>query len=103
MQAVFSPVSTEAKLILAKSARGGGVKNYLNERGFKILNALDDVSARYNTTPASVSIAWLIARPSVTAPIASATNQQQLDALTNAATLNLDADAIETLNAASSY
>lgn len=88
---------------LNQSARGGGIKEYLNDRGFKILKALDEVSARYNTTPASVAIAWLIARKSVTAPIASATNLKQLEALTDAAELNLNADAIESLNAASAY
>jgi len=88
---------------LGKSARGGGIKDFLNERGFKILKALDDVSARYNTTQASIAIAWLIARKSVTAPIASATSLKQLDALTQAAELNLDTDAIEILNSASSY
>ena len=88
---------------LGKSARGGGIKNYLNERGFKILKALDEVAGRFNTTPASVSLAWLIARESVTAPIASATTSEQLKALTQAASLVLDQDAIESLNSASAY
>ena len=61
---------TEADL--AKSPRGQGVKKYLNERGLRILAALDSVAKQYSSTPASVAIAWLIARPSVTAPIASA-------------------------------
>ena len=59
---------------LSKSARGQGVKKYLNDRGFNILAALDEVAAQHNSTPARVAIAWLIARPSITAPIASATN-----------------------------
>ena len=88
---------------LGKSPRGGGLKDYLSERGFAILKALDEVSARYNTTPASVSIAWLIARESVTAPIASATSLEQLAALTKAAELTLDNEAISLLNAASAY
>ena len=88
---------------LGKSPRGGGLKGYLNDRGFAILKALDEVSARYNTTPASVSIAWLIARESVTAPIASATSLEQLAALTKAAELTLDNEAISLLNAASAY
>ncbi|TDE17658.1 aldo/keto reductase [Dyadobacter psychrotolerans] len=88
---------------LGKSARGGGIKDYLNERGFKILKSLDEVSGRYNTTPASISIAWLIARKSVTAPIASATSLEQLKALTKAAELQLDTDAVEQLNNASAY
>jgi aryl-alcohol dehydrogenase-like predicted oxidoreductase len=88
---------------LGKSARGGGIKNYLNEKGFKILKALDEVAGRFNSTPASVSIAWLIARESVTAPIASATTSEQLKALTQAANLVLDQDAIDSLNSASAY
>lgn len=88
---------------LNKSARGGGVKAYLNERGFKILAALDSVAQKYHTHPASVAIAWLIARPSVTAPIASATSVEQLNDLVAAASLQLDAEAIHLLNEASAY
>ncbi len=54
---------------LSKSQRGGRVKKYLNERGFRILKALDEVAAQHNSTPARVALAWLIARPSITAPI----------------------------------
>jgi aryl-alcohol dehydrogenase-like predicted oxidoreductase len=87
-----------------KSARGGGVvKSYLNERGLRILNALDEVAKRYNTNPATVSLAWLIARPSITAPIASATSVQQLNELLKATQINLDKDAIDLLNKASAY
>jgi len=86
---------------LSKSARGGGVKKYLDERGLRILKALDEVSARYNSTPASVSIAWLLTRPAVTAPIASATSIDQLKGLTEAAELQLDKEAVELLNTAS--
>ena len=86
---------------LSKSPRGAGVKKYLDERGFRILAALDEVAAEYTTTPASVAIAWLIARPSVTAPIASATSLGQLDSLIAAAGLSLSSDAIERLTTAS--
>ena len=86
---------------LAKSARGQGVKKYLNDRGFRILAALDEVAARYASTPARVAIAWLLARPSVTAPIASATSVEQLDDLIEATRLKLDGPAVELLNAAS--
>jgi aryl-alcohol dehydrogenase-like predicted oxidoreductase len=87
-----------------KSTRGGGVvKNYLNDRGLRILNALDEVAKQYNTNPASVSIAWLVARPGITAPIASATSIQQLTDLIKATQLKLDADAIGLLNSASAY
>jgi aryl-alcohol dehydrogenase-like predicted oxidoreductase len=88
---------------LSKSARGGGIKKYLNEKGFKILAALDAVAEQFNSTPASVAIAWLIARPTVTAPIASATSTGQLDSLVKAAQLKLDANAIALLNNASEW
>jgi aryl-alcohol dehydrogenase-like predicted oxidoreductase len=87
-----------------KSARGGGViKKYLNDRGLHILKALDEVAQRYHTTPAGVSIAWLLSRPVVTAPIASATSVQQLQDVMQATQLSLDAAAIELLNKASAY
>jgi len=88
---------------LNKSPRGGGVKEYLNERGFRILAALDDVAQRYNSDPASVSLAWLISRPSITAPIASATSLEQLNSLIKAAQLDLDEAAINQLTQASQY
>ena len=82
---------------LSKSLRGNGIKKYLNERGFSILHALDQVAERYHSTPASVAIAWLIAKPTITAPIASATTIEQLNALVKAAELNLDRAAMELL------
>lgn len=88
---------------LNKSPRGGGAAKYLNPRGFKILAALDEVSKSYNTTPASVALAWLIQRPSVTAPIVSATSLSQLDSLRKAPNLQLDTAAISTLNTASDW
>lgn len=86
---------------LSKSPRGQGVKGYLNERGFRILQALDDIAAQHDATPAQVGLAWLIARPSITAPIASATSLEQLDDLIAAARLKLDGATIEKLNQAS--
>jgi aryl-alcohol dehydrogenase-like predicted oxidoreductase len=86
---------------LSKSPRGQMVKKYLNERGFRILAALDQVANQYNSTPAKVSLAWLIARPSITAPIASATNLEQLKDLIEATELKLDNSSIELLNQAS--
>ncbi len=86
----------------AKSARGKGiVSTFLNERGFKILAALDDVARRYGASAATVALAWQIARPSITAPIASATTVTQLRELVAATELNLDHAASEQLNAAS--
>ena len=86
---------------LKKSPRGGGMKSRLNERGLRILVALDEVSARLKANPAQVALAWLMARPSITAPIASATSMDQLTDLIAAAHLKLDADAIKALDAAS--
>ena len=86
---------------LAKSARGHGVKKYLNPRGLRVLDALDAVAKRLGATAAQVAIAWQIARPSVTAPIASATSLAQLADLVAAACLTLDADAVRSLNEAS--
>lgn len=86
---------------LGDRARAKGVKKYVNDRGFRILSALDDVSARHNSNPARVAIAWLLARPSITAPIASATSLTQLDDLIAATKLELSGSEIETLNAAS--
>lgn len=89
---------------LGKSAaRGSRVKSYLNERGLRILGALDTVAERQNTTQASVALAWLIARPSVTAPIASATSLQQLESLAAATRLKLSVDDIALLDQASAY
>jgi aryl-alcohol dehydrogenase-like predicted oxidoreductase len=86
---------------LAKSVRGGGVKGYLNDRGLRILAALDGVAAALNATPAQVALAWQIARPGITAPIASATSVAQLQELLGAARLALPADVIAQLDAAS--
>ena len=87
---------------LGKSkARGSGVAKYLDTRGLGVLKALDDVGRRIGASPATVAIAWLIARPSITAPIASATSVAQLKELLAAATLTLDAESIAALDAAS--
>jgi aryl-alcohol dehydrogenase-like predicted oxidoreductase len=86
---------------LGKSARGGGVKAYLNERGNRILAALDAAAARRSAKPAEVALAWLIAKPGVTAPIASATSLVQLDSLIKAGSLTLDAGDMEALEKAS--
>ncbi|MCD2422952.1 aldo/keto reductase [Niabella pedocola] len=88
---------------LTKSTRGAGVKKMLDERGKKILAALDGVSEAYHTTPAAVALAWLLSRPSVTAPIVSATSVTQMQSMTDAARLSLSEDALETLDVASAY
>jgi aryl-alcohol dehydrogenase-like predicted oxidoreductase len=84
-----------------KSPRGGGMKKYLNERGLRILAALDTVAARMGVTPGQIAIAWLIAQPGITAPIASATSVAQLEELLAATRITLDADALRTLDQAS--
>jgi aryl-alcohol dehydrogenase-like predicted oxidoreductase len=88
---------------LAKGPRGQMVKKYLEPRGFRILAALDEVATKLHSTPGKVAIAWLIGRPSITAPIASATSVEQLKELVDAANLHLDPASIETLNQASAY
>jgi aryl-alcohol dehydrogenase-like predicted oxidoreductase len=87
---------------LKDAARADFVGKYLNLRGQKILRALDEVAASHRSTPASVALAWLMARPSVTAPIASATSSAQLKTLIAAAHLQLGPAEIEALDAASS-
>jgi len=82
---------------LAGRTRGAGVAKYLNPRGAAILAALDEVAAAHSSTPASVALAWLMTRPGVTAPIASATTSEQLKALVAAVSLKLDAGQIEHL------
>ena len=88
---------------LKKSPRGQSTKKYLNDRGFRILQALDQVAERYQTKPAQVALAWLMARKSITAPIASATSVEQLNELVQAITLELDRESIDKLNKASTY
>jgi aryl-alcohol dehydrogenase-like predicted oxidoreductase len=86
---------------LAKSPRGAGVKKYMDARGFGILAALDQVAAAHRSTPGKVALAWLMARPGITAPIASATSLVQLQDLVDSTTLELDPASIEVLNQAS--
>ncbi len=84
-----------------KSQRGQGMAKYLNERGLRILAALDAVAARTASTPAQVALAWQMVQPGITAPIASATSIAQLEGLVAATHLTLDADALTQLTAAS--
>lgn len=86
---------------LSKSPRGGGIKKYLDARGTRILATLDAVAARHGVKQAEVALAWIIARPGVTAPIASATSIEQTDSLIRAARLQLAAADIEELDQAS--
>jgi len=86
---------------LAGSAREEFARKYLNDRGFRILAALDQVARQYLSTPAAVSLAWLMARPGVTAPIPSARNLSQLTDLIAATKIHLDPPSIEALDRAS--
>ncbi len=87
---------TEADL--TKSVRGGGMHKFMNERGFHILRTLDKTAKEYNTTPAAIALAWLMARPSVAAPIASATSVSQLKELMSAAEIRLDEESVKALS-----
>ena len=88
---------------LNKSQRGGGIEKYLNEKGFKVLEALDNISAKHGTTQAAISLAWLLARPTITAPIVSATSLRQMESIIKAPQLNLDDEDMDVLNEVSSY
>ncbi len=86
---------------LAGKPRSQFVQKYLNERGFRILGALEEVAKEKRATAAQVALAWLLTRPAVTAPIASATSLKQLEDLAAAARLQLDGAALERLDQAS--
>ena len=87
---------------LTKSrARGGAVKRHLDRLGLQVLTALDSVTAAHQATPAQVALAWLMARPGLTAPIASATSVEQLHELVGAAELALTHNEIAQLDLAS--
>lgn len=84
-----------------KSIRGSGANRYLNTKGFKILAALDEVTAKHKTKAASVALAWLTAKQAITAPIASATSLDQLKEIMAAASLTLDSSDMDLLNKSS--
>ena len=86
-----------------KAARAGAVGKYFTDRGARILAALEKVAKEHDATQAQVALAWLIARPSITAPIASATKLEQLHDIIAATKLHLGASAIQELNQASAY
>jgi aryl-alcohol dehydrogenase-like predicted oxidoreductase len=90
-----------SKKDLAGRAREEYAKKYLVDRGFRILEGLDQVARQYRSTPAAVSLAWLTTRPGVTAPIPSATSVSQLTELIQATRIHLDQASIEMLDRAS--
>ncbi|WP_298142389.1 aldo/keto reductase [Flavobacterium sp.] len=83
---------------LQKSIRGGRFANHFNERGMRILSALDALSAAHNVTPAAIALAWLLKQETILAPIASATSVMQLNELLAVADINLNTDEIRLLN-----
>jgi aryl-alcohol dehydrogenase (NADP+) len=90
-----------SKADAAKGARSALVDKYFNERGLRIVDALVEVAKRNDTSPATVALAWIIARPSVTGPIASATSVEQLHSLAAATRLKLSDADMTLLNEAS--
>ena len=102
LAAGFLTGKSRSQADVAKSARGAStIKKYLNPRGLRILDALDAAAKAHGATPGQVAIAWQIARPAVTAPIASATSLKQLEELVAAATLQLAPGTLAALDAAS--
>lgn len=87
----------------SKSIRGGGAKAYLNDKGFSVLKALDSVAAKHNSTPAAVSLAWLLNQKAIAAPLVSATKEAHLEALIQAPKLKLDMEDLHALSEASKY
>jgi aryl-alcohol dehydrogenase-like predicted oxidoreductase len=88
---------------LGKSVRGGGVEGYLNERGFRILKALDELAAKHEVSQAAVALNWLIHQPDVTAPIASATKSSHLKAFVEAVQMKPEPEDLQLLEKASAY
>ncbi|WP_313598918.1 aldo/keto reductase [Epilithonimonas vandammei] len=83
------------------TARGGGIKKYFDDKGKAVLAALDKVSEKHQSQPATVALAWLLANPLITAPIVSATSERQLQTIFDAPKLELDSEDLEILNQAS--
>lgn len=86
---------------LSKSQRGGGLAKYLDAKGLRVLDALDEAAGRHHAKPAEVALAWIMRKPGVTAPIASATGLDQLESLAHAAQLDLSDDDMRRLDEAS--
>ena len=83
------------------TARGGGIKKYFDDKGKSVLAALDKISEKHQSQPATVALAWLLANPLITAPIVSATSERQLQTIFDAPKLELDSEDLEILNQAS--
>lgn len=83
---------------LKKSQRGGAVKKYLDKKGIRVLEALDTISEKHHTTQAAISLAWLMASPTITSPIVSATSLKQMESIIKAPQLKLDREDMDLLN-----
>jgi aryl-alcohol dehydrogenase-like predicted oxidoreductase len=92
-----------SKQDIAGKARGRMVEKYANEQGFAVVKALEEVAQEVGGNPAQVSLAWLMAQPTITAPIASATSLEQLEDLIRATELRLSDGALQKLNAATKH
>src|SRR5205814_571695 len=89
---------------LPKTARAANVqKGYMNDRGFAVLAAVENVASKVGATIAQVALSWMVHRPGMTAPIASATSVTQLKELVGAVELRLDAEATAALDTASAW
>lgn len=88
-----------SKADLGQSPRGAAVGNYLTERGLRILAVLDTLSEKHQAKPAEIALAWVMAQPGITAPIASATTLEQLDSLIKSTSISLDMDDLDLLDA----
>ncbi|SMO63966.1 Aldo/keto reductase family protein [Gracilimonas mengyeensis] len=88
---------------LDKSVRGEGIDKYLDDRGFRILSALDQLAEKHEVTQAGIALAWLIHKDNVTAPIASATKKDHLSAFVEATETELSSEDMGLLDEASSY
>jgi aryl-alcohol dehydrogenase-like predicted oxidoreductase len=86
---------------LKDSKRGGFVEKYLNEKGFRILKALDQTASKHNSVPGTIALAWIMNQSGITAPIVSATNPAQLAEILNATSIQLDAQDLALLDSAS--
>lgn len=86
---------------LKDSKRGGFVEKYLNEKGFRILKALDEIASKHNSVPGTIALAWIINQSGITAPIVSATNPAQLAEILNATSIQLDTQDLALLDSAS--
>jgi aryl-alcohol dehydrogenase-like predicted oxidoreductase len=86
-----------SKADLGKSARGGKAESYLNDKGLAILAALDAAGKELGASPSEVALAWLVAQPGVSAPIASATSIDQVKSLARGVRLTLSDEANQSL------